>query len=76
VLEAIVAERRSVASDPLRQDLFMINIDQTRGVHNSMVRYACDKQIEGAPPMSIFMILFVVLLVAWLHFVRGRTTSA
>lgn len=45
----------------------MINIDQTRGVHNSMVQYACGRINKSKElPMSIFMILFVVLLVAWL----------
>ena len=45
----------------------MSRFDQTPGVHNSMVQFACGRiRNRRRSPMSIFMILFVVLLVAWL----------
>ena len=45
----------------------MSHFDQTLGVHNSMVEFGCGRITNRRrSPMSIFMILFVVLLVAWL----------
>jgi hypothetical protein len=41
--------------------------DQTLAVHNSMVQFACGRITNRRrSPMSIFMILFLVLSVAWL----------
>lgn len=45
----------------------MSHFDQTPDVHNSMVQYACGRTTNRRrSPMSIFMILFLVLVVAWL----------
>ena len=45
----------------------MSHFDQTSDVYNCMVQYACGRTINRRrSPMSIFMILFLVLVVAWL----------
>lgn len=45
----------------------MGRFDQASGVHDSMVQYACGRITNRRRgPVSIFMILFLVLMVAWL----------